>query len=448
MNRSTVMLIALLLILGAIALFVLPSGEERESSDKTPVISFTVDSASIAKIEILRTSSTVTIENIGGRWMMTSPARYQVDASAVKQLLGGFSRLKIGSLISSNPEKQHLFQVDSSGTSVVLTERSGKAASIVIGKMGPSFSEVYLRLPDSKDVYLASGIDTWTITREVKDWRDRTILSIPAEGVKSLTYASGSRQYEFRRDKETWKSGEKSIGTDIINPPLTTLANLKADDFVDSTANVRSNPMTLTVQGIENASLTLFPILPDSSKYYVLSSASPQWFVINKSTAQQLLRPLEANGGAIRPAPRTVADEIKPKPVEKKTSPPPAVVSRDVANQKLPPASEPRKKAEVSPPPIERVAPPVVKEKKSTTPPHAPPPQERTKTSTPAPGTSTSTKVADDDGELTVHAVKRGETMQSIATKYMVTVEQILKWNLMKSVYVKPGQELYIFIKK
>jgi LysM repeat protein len=56
--------------------------------------------------------------------------------------------------------------------------------------------------------------------------------------------------------------------------------------------------------------------------------------------------------------------------------------------------------------------------------------------------------VPDEDGDLTVHTVKRGETMQTIAKKYNVTVEQILKWNLLKSINVKPGQELYVYIKK
>jgi len=38
--------------------------------------------------------------------------------------------------------------------------------------------------------------------------------------------------------------------------------------------------------------------------------------------------------------------------------------------------------------------------------------------------------------------------MQLIAKKYSVTVEQILKWNILKSITVKPGQELYIYVKK
>ena len=54
----------------------------------------------------------------------------------------------------------------------------------------------------------------------------------------------------------------------------------------------------------------------------------------------------------------------------------------------------------------------------------------------------------EDEGELTVYTVKRGETMTMIAKQFNVSVEQILKWNLLKSISVKPGQELYIYLKK
>src|SRR5262249_9838312 len=43
----------------------------------------------------------------------------------------------------------------------------------------------------------------------------------------------------------------------------------------------------------------------------------------------------------------------------------------------------------------------------------------------PAPKSNSSS--SDDEGDLTVHTVKKGETMQSIARFYGVTVEQILK---------------------
>src|SRR5258708_18821347 len=169
MNRSTIFLVTLLLVLGAITYFLLPSENERETSYKPAAVSFSADSASVVKIDIQQKSKSITLENVGGKWSITSPIHYAADPAVVKQLVSGISNFKIGSLISSNPEKQNLFQVDSTGTKIVVTDRTGKASSMIVGKMGPSFSEVYIRLPETKDVYLGEGIDTWTLNNEVKD---------------------------------------------------------------------------------------------------------------------------------------------------------------------------------------------------------------------------------------------------------------------------------------
>src|SRR5258708_27374745 len=177
MNKSTVILISLLLVLGAITYFLLPSQKEHETSYEPSDINVKVDSASVVKIVVEQKAKSVTIENVSGKWMITSPLRYPADATSIKQLLSGLSKFKVGSLISSNPEKQNIFQVDTTGTRISVTDRSGKPVALVVGKMGPSFSEVYFRLPSSADVYLGEGLDTWTLSKEVKERRDKSTAS-------------------------------------------------------------------------------------------------------------------------------------------------------------------------------------------------------------------------------------------------------------------------------
>ena len=455
MNRSTILLLALLLILGAIVLFLLPSDKEREISDAAPGVALQIDSASVVKLEIQHAPKLILLENIGGKWMVTAPARYQADPSAVTRLIGGLSRFKVGSLISSNPEKQHLFQVDTGGTHIIVTERSGKTTNLIIGKMGPSFSEVYVRQPASQDVYLGEGIDSWSVNKDLKEWRDKTIFTQPAEAIRALTLAADGKQHEFHRDSSGWKSGEKIVETKEINPLLNTLANLRADDFVDTATKFQSQPVTISVQGAENVSLSLYPVLPDSSKYIVQTSASSQLYTVSKYTAQQLLSPIGLGGtGKAASAPPVVMKQPEKKPeVKKATEQAPPVVAK--SPEKTPAPSVIPKKESVPPPPVVETKPPKKSPEKHTSTPIT----SKQKTATPAeeqapppvtPKTSTtkSAASADDEGELTVHTVKRGETMQSIARTYGVTVEQILKWNLLKSIAVKPGQELYVYVRK
>ncbi len=449
MNRSTVLLIALLLVIGAIVLFLFPSEKERETSDAAPEVSISIDSAAVVKLEIQHAPRLMLFENIGGKWTITAPVRYPADPATITRLIGGLSKFKVGSLVSSNPEKQHLFQVDTGGTHVIVTERSGKSTSIIVGKMGPSFSEVYFRLPTSKDVYLGEGIDSWSINKDLKEWRDKTIFAQPTETLRDISITSRGKQYDFHRDSTTWRSGDRFVETSEINPLLNTLSNLRADDFVDSTVKFQLQPVTLSIQGAENVTLRLYPTPPDSSKYIVQTTSSSQQYVVSKYTAQQLMKPIE-HGSVGKTVPVASVPSV-PKEEEKTT----AIVNKK-QEKASPPSIIPKKEA-LPPPQFVETTPP-----KKTTPKKTSPSKTSQTTSTTAtkvdellsspPPTSSagnpSSSSGDDEGELTVHTVKRGETMQSISKQYSVTVEQILKWNLLKSIAVKPGQELYIYIKK
>ncbi len=465
MNRSTAFLLGLLLILGVIVFFLLPGEGERESSYKSGEIHLAIDSSSTIKIEIQRTGKSVTLENVGGKWTLTSPILYAADQAAVHQLLGGLSKFWTGSLISSNPEKQNLFQVDSSGTKLTLTERSGTVTSVIIGKMGPSFSEVYFRLPNSKDVYLGQGVDSWVFSKEVKDWRDKSIISAPSEVVHGLTYTVGPKQYSFHKDSTGWKSGEKSLDANTMNPALNALATLRADDFIDTAMSMNAHPIALHISGADDVTLNLYPSLPDSARYYVQRGNANQFFVISKWTAQQLLKPIDqegihprmasANSVKTIPTPQPAPESQPPAVTETKVTPKessPKATLGAVKKAEIPKASSSDESKNQEQPIVRKLPPSRLATSPRTNPveqtPSATPGATSGKVESKPPSSGKSSSNIEDEGDLTVYSVKSGETMTSIAKKFNVPVEQILKWNILKSITVKPGQELYIYVKK
>ena len=451
MNRSTVILFVLLLALGAITYFLLPSGEERQSSYEAHGVSIAVDSASVTRIDIRRPLSLTTLQNVGGKWMVTAPYQYAADPAVVTQLIGGLAKFTVGSLVSSNPEKQRIFQVDSLGTVLTLTDRAGASQVLILGKMGPAFSEVYFRLPESKDVYLGEGIDSWMLTREPKEWRDKSIASTNTEAIRELVFTAGSVTASFIRDSAGWTSGDQRASIDQLNPSLTALMALKAEDFIDSAVEFKNRPLTMQVKGPDEFALSLYPLDADSSRYALQSSKSRQLFVVGKYTAGQLMKPVELLQARLAAAvpekkrPRSAAAARKP--VVAKTSPgksPPAAVSKAAPLTKAP-------QQKSAPPPKKTVQPPAsgrdAAQQAATTPP--PPPRSTPPAALPksTPGQAAA-GAADDEGDLTVHTVKRGETMTTLSKKYNVTVDQIIRWNQLKSISVRPGQELYVFVRK
>lgn len=53
----------------------------------------------------------------------------------------------------------------------------------------------------------------------------------------------------------------------------------------------------------------------------------------------------------------------------------------------------------------------------------------------------------DDQGMRMIHKVKKGETLQTIASTYGVTIKEIVKWNQLSSIDVEADTPLIIFMK-
>jgi LysM repeat protein len=292
-------------------------------------------------------------------------------------------------------------------------------------------------------------MDSWTINKNVKDWRDKSIVHVPTESMKEITITAGSKMYRFNNDSSGWKLGEKSVETSEMNPLLNTLSNLRADDFIDTVAEIISKPITIDLKSMENISLSLYPTLPDSSHYFVKSSRSQQTYVVNKWTAQQLFKPM----GKILPVSAHVQQvaetpkketEVQPTTVTTPTKKP--ITKEPITETKK--SDDGKKQISTSPQPAK---PSQAETKKPVAEPKQTPPTVKTipPSAEPTKTKAEPTKQAiEDEGELTVHTVAKGETMTTIAKKYNVTTEQILKWNLLKTIAVKPGQELYIYVRK
>jgi hypothetical protein len=292
MKKSTLYLIATFIILLVFAYLVFSPTQERTSSYSLSDLDLKIDSAIVNKIEIVKGNTSVTLEHTGGKWNLSSPVQYLADEPSVLALLSSANKFKIMSLVSSNPTKQTLYQVDATtGTNVKFSDRKGKTVSLIVGKMGPSYSETYIRTPGSNDVYLAEGFNSWSINKEVREWRDKTILKTEKDAIKQLAFEYAKDKFSLvKLDSINWSVNGDSANNSTVSNLLSSLANLRTEDFIDTTVSLPPAQLKLQVMSNETINLQFQPMPPDSAKYWVSTSQSPQIFVVNKYTAQQILK--------------------------------------------------------------------------------------------------------------------------------------------------------------
>jgi hypothetical protein len=252
-----------------------------------------LDSASIVKIEIVKPEKSVTLENQGGKWYVTSPLKYPANMVNIFPILGGMQKFKVGSLVSSNADRQKTYQVDSAGTKLSVTDRSGKTITMIVGKMGPSYEEIYFRKENSNDVYLGSGLSPWSLNQEVREWRDKRIFFTQKDSIKRLEFITGAKQFVVEKDTAGWKLGSDSVETNTMNSSLSALADMNTEDFADTLSKPETEPIHLKVSGLEEVAINFFPQLPDTQKYYVQTSKSSQYFILGKWAVQNVLKPIE-----------------------------------------------------------------------------------------------------------------------------------------------------------
>ncbi len=287
MKRGTLVLVVVLVVLGIATIVVVQQPGEVSSTGSLDQALVVYDSSTVDKIEVHSSKGSVVLEKEGGIWSLTSPIRYRADDTAVTTVVGKGRNLELTSLVSTNPQKQELFKVDSSGMLVSVYEKGEERASFRIGKASSSFTETYVRRESSDDVYLAAGNLASTFDRQPKDWRDKTIFKTFKDNITNVKFQYGDTTFTLSFEDSLWTvDGDSSVEFRVTSF-LNSLSNFQTDEFIDSAlSDLPKLTASLEVEGTQ----IRFHYNKDADKYYVQTSRSSQWFEIHSWKARPVLK--------------------------------------------------------------------------------------------------------------------------------------------------------------
>jgi len=205
--------LALLVALG-IGFYFSYSGEKAEkeqratSSSKTDLPNATLkpeEVEKIAKIELKNADKPgVVLEKKGADWMITAPIQAKANQSDVKTLIDGLKELKLTEAIDRGTATYDQYEVsDAKGAHMTLSDGSGgKLLDVVFGKKGGRGQ--MLRVAGTDGVYVDPDYQPFLITKDVKGWRDKTILKIDDKNVTAVEIENANGKYAFHRDGDNW----------------------------------------------------------------------------------------------------------------------------------------------------------------------------------------------------------------------------------------------------
>ncbi len=236
--KKPVYLLFGILVIFVIIYFLLVQKERKTFSPGRVENFLQLDSADVERIEFRKFESKLVLHKENQRWYMVEPDSHRADNNAVGRLLSAASRLEVGEIISSNPEKRFWFQVDSlTGTGLDFFSGESRLASLVMGKISDDRMHGYIRKTGSDDVYLAEVGFVRMAQRSVNEWRDRRIFTFESDQVKEIEFAHDKEKFKLFREDTLWRLSrypyEQTIAADAgaAETYVQTLANIRADDF-------------------------------------------------------------------------------------------------------------------------------------------------------------------------------------------------------------------------
>lgn len=237
-----------------------------------------------------------------------SSKNFPTDSASVATVIDKITSMKKDVLISENPNKQKLFEVDSTtGTYVEVWDQTGKSIGAVkIGKSGPDWSSNYVRQIGSNSVYNVNGSIGYSFFSETSRWRDKKITKIDKSVITkvTLTKKDGSVLTIAKADSgNSWKITEPvtdSAKLDKVDDMISAISLLNADSFEDSTVSDSAlgfnNPEAAVVVYLGNQATKKLLIgnkKGTTSNYYVKIDGNETIFLVPEYEVNRISKKLE-----------------------------------------------------------------------------------------------------------------------------------------------------------
>ena len=258
---------------------------------------------SVTKIEITASGETTTLVKENNQWLVASMENYPADAEGVKDVLDKVTELKTTGLVSSNPEKQAQFEVDSSGARAKLLDASGNVrAHLFLGKNTPGYLSSYVRAADSNNVYVGKGYLEATFDKGTRTWKDRTIFSFNKGDVTHITIKSEGEEIELEMGADSeWQMTKPeafAAKQTELDSLLDSLSALDTDDFAAEAGNLSEYeldaPKSSVMAKLNDGTRRLLLIgKEESGEYFVKREDKEPVFMLYTYKINQLLKKSE-----------------------------------------------------------------------------------------------------------------------------------------------------------
>lgn len=279
----------------------LPSLSLSEEDTKT-ITKIVIDKPAKKDEESDKPAEKVVLEKDGDTWRLVEPVKALANQKNVESLLENLTKVEAKEQVSSSKDNYAQYEVnDEKALSTTFYAGDKVVRAIWAGKSGGRGQMA--RVDGHDGVYILGGYSSFLYSRDVKGWRDLSILELDTEEATAVTVQNENGEFTFQKEGDEWTGQfkEKDGGspkpisefepkkvTDLLNAYKKLNASGFGDDKTLAEAGLENPAATLTIQlGEDRQKVVQFgesaegsskwAKLPDAEQVYSVSSWAADW---------------------------------------------------------------------------------------------------------------------------------------------------------------------------
>lgn len=237
-NKSNRNLGIILLVLVVIVVIIFVTDGKNERSFRENLVDIDTTQVSEITISSIAHGDVRLFKNNDG-WMVDLDENNSVSVpdNKIKNLLNQLLDIKPKRLAARSQSKWKDFQVDSSGTRVVVKEGGSKALDIIIGRFAfqqPRTMNTYVRLQNDVDVYEVNGFLQSTFNQEPDNFRDGRVLGKQGkyDNWKNIEFNYPDSSFQLVKVNDKWRTIKYQVDSAKTAQYLRRISDLSTNKFI------------------------------------------------------------------------------------------------------------------------------------------------------------------------------------------------------------------------
>jgi len=270
----------LMLLSGLVVIYFITqmmSGKTKSEGLRSTLIE--IDTSKVSSLEIEKGDEKLRVSKIGANsWEVEIADSKKVAAktASVKSTLTSLLTLIPSRLASKNPENWKDYQVDTTGTRVMVYEGDKKTLDIILGRFGVKDQRSYhtfVRLEEENEVYSVDNFMSISFSPDPASFREQIFMRTKRDSLNSIVFNYPDSAFALRKVSSQWFVDDLPADSTKTVAYLNKLVYASSKNFVDDVLSFGqpSFQITLSENGQDDLEVGGYQI---SGRDIVLNSSS------------------------------------------------------------------------------------------------------------------------------------------------------------------------------